>query len=56
MNLFIGHKRKDGKYKVTYAFDNGVRFNKILTPEKIQSEIEKGYTVYKSRKEIVKRG
>lgn len=35
MKLWVKNKRKDGKYSVTIGFDNGTRFNKIVTPEQL---------------------
>ena len=36
MKLFIGNQRKDGKYPVTHAYDNGKRIKKLYTAEKLQ--------------------
>ena len=38
MRLFVGNRRKDNKYLVTYAFDNGVRIRKILSEETLKEE------------------
>ena len=41
--LFVKPARKDGKIPVTYVFmSSGKSFNKIITPEKLQEEKDKG--------------
>ena len=41
MNIKVKQIRKDHKMLVVYIFDNGVRINKLLTPEKYQEEYKK---------------
>ena len=40
MNLWIKHRRKDGKYKVDLCFEQR-RLTKILTPEELTHWVEK---------------
>ena len=36
MKIWITRKqRKDGKHKITFGYDNGIRINKLYTKEKI---------------------
>ena len=35
MTAWIGEKRKDGKYPVTYGFSNGKRINKVIGESEI---------------------
>jgi len=43
MTLFVGMQRKDGKFPVTYAFNNSDRrIKKIITKEKLHQEIKDG--------------
>lgn len=41
MNIKVKQIRKDNKLAVVYMFDNGIRINKILTPEKWSDEYKK---------------
>ena len=40
MKVFIQNYRKDGKVKVTYAYDTGRRLNKIITPEQLEKDLK----------------
>ena len=35
MKAWIGEKRKDGKYPVTYGFENGKRIKKVITGREV---------------------
>jgi len=37
--MTVNPQRRDGKFPVTYIFASGKRFNKLLSREKIESEI-----------------
>jgi hypothetical protein len=41
MKIFIDKRRRDGKWKVHYIFDNGVRLNKIETTAHLLEYIER---------------
>jgi len=40
MQAFVSQVRKDGKYPVTYAFDNGRRIKKIVDKETMLKALE----------------
>ncbi len=42
MTIWVGKKRKDGKFNVTCGFGNDVRIKKIFTEEKIKKYEKEG--------------
>lgn len=46
MELWIHHLRKDGKYKVTYGFDNGAKLRKIIDHAATLEAIKKAEKVF----------
>ena len=41
MNISVKSFRKDNKLNVVYSFDNGLRFNKVITKEKFNEDYVK---------------
>ena len=41
MNCYIKHKRTDGKFLVSFAYDNGVRLAKVRTPDQWKRDYDK---------------
>jgi len=38
MRMYVGKRRKDGKYPVTLSFNNGVQLKKVWTIEQVEKE------------------